>query len=125
MKKVVTIILLTVVAFSFNSFTANAQEENDYFVGEWNVLTEGTPSGDAESTLILKRNDKGKLVGTFQKEGSGPTTLTRVEEKGDSITCYFVTSGYDVYLYLEKIDENEMEGTMMDMFDSYATRKTE
>ena len=115
-------ILFAVVMVSLTSFAANSQDGEDYFVGKWDILTEGTPSGDAHSTLILKRGEDGKLAGTFQSEGKEATKLTRVVEKGSEVTVYFVTSGYDVYLYLEKIDEAKAEGSMMDMFDCYGTR---
>jgi hypothetical protein len=115
-------ILFAAVMVSLTSFAANSQDAKDYYVGKWDVLTEGTPSGDTHSTLILTRGEDGKLTGTFQSPGKDATKLTRVEEKEDNVTCYFVASGYDVYLYMEKIDQDKMEGSMMDMFDSYATR---
>lgn len=117
-------ILIGVIFFisSSSSVLVNAQTtSDDYFAGKWNVLVEGTPSGDSNAILILKRVD-GKLKGTFQSEGKVPAELTRVEEKGGEVTCYFVASGYDVYLFMEKVDENKTEGTMMDMFDAYGTR---
>jgi len=121
MKKVM-MILVAAIMVSLSSYATNSQDGKDYYVGKWDVLTEGTPNGDAHSTLILKRGEDGKLTGTFQSPGKEPTKLTRVEEKDDNVTCYFVASGYDVYLYMEKTGENKMEGSMMDMFDSYATR---
>lgn len=121
MKKMM-MILFAAVMVSLTSFAANSQDGEDYYVGKWDVLVEGTPSGDVHSTLILTRGEDGKLTGTFQSPGKDVTKLTRVEEKEDNVTCYFVASGYDVYLYMEKVDENKMEGSMMDMFDSYATR---
>lgn len=123
MKKLM-MFLFTAAIISLST-SVNAQDGNDYFVGKWNILVEGTPSGDSNSTLILKKGEEGKLTGTFQSEGKEPAKLTRVEINPDDITCYFVASGYDVYIWLEKIDEDNMEGTMMDMFDCYATRKKE
>ncbi len=121
MKKVM-MILFAAVMVSLTSFAESTQDGEDYYVGKWDVLTEGTPSGDSHSTLILTRGEDGKLTGTFQNQGKDVTKLTRVEEKENNVTCYFVASGYDVYLYMEKVDENKMEGSMMDMFDAYATR---
>ena len=121
MKKVM-MILFAAVMVSLTSFAESTQDGEDYYVGKWDVLTEGTPSGDSHSTLILTRGEDGKLTSSFQNQGKDVTKLTRVEEKENNVTCYFVASGYDVYLYMEKVDENKMEGSMMDMFDAYATR---
>lgn len=123
MKK--TMMIFVGMFFMLATLTLNAQNPPaDYFAGKWNILIEGTPSGDSNSILILKRVD-GKLKGTFQSEGKAPAELTRVEEEADEVTCYFVASGYDVYLFMEKLDENKTEGTMMDMFDAYGTRAKE
>lgn len=112
--------------FLFLCLTTNVSAQNapsgEYFSGKWNILTEGTPSGDANSLLIIERNEEGKLGGVFQSEGGKPAKLTRVEETEESITAYFIASGYDVYLWLEKVDDDTVEGTMMDMFDAYGTR---
>jgi len=124
MKKVMMIFVAGLMMVLAN-MNVNAQSEKDYFVGKWDVLVEGTPSGDAHNTLILKRGEDGNLTGTFQSPGNEPTKITRVEESASEVTVYFVASGYDVYLYLEKIDENETEGSMMDMFDAYGTRVVE
>lgn len=119
--KIVKIILAVVIFFMGSSVLVNAQSSDDYFAGKWNILIEGTPSGDSKSILILKRVD-GKLKGTFQSEGKAPVELTRVEEDANEVTCYFVSSGYDVYVFMEKVDKNKTEGTMMDMFDVYGER---
>lgn len=124
MKKMM--MLLTAVVISLVSLTANAQKAGEeYFVGKWDVLTLGTPSGDDHSILILTRGTDGKLTGSFQSKGKEPAKFTRVEEKKDEITCYFVASGYDVYLFLKKTDKDNMEGSMMDMFDATAKRIVE
>jgi len=95
---------------------------NDYFVGDWNVTIMGTPNGDGEALLSLSRKD-GKLVGHFSPPGQQQVKINRTEEDGESLTVYFTSnSGYDVYLYIEKVDEDFVEGTMMDMFDAEGTR---
>ncbi|PKQ65995.1 Rab5-interacting family protein [Labilibaculum manganireducens] len=124
MKKFIMFIFAAVIV-SLTNYSAKAQENADYYAGKWDILTEGTPSGDAHSLLILTRGEDGKLTGTFKSEGKEPSKLTRVEEKDDNVTCYFVASGYDVYLYMEKVEADKMEGSMMDMFDAYATRVKE
>nr|WP_319511980.1 hypothetical protein [uncultured Draconibacterium sp.] len=124
MKKVMMIFVAGLIMMLAN-LNVNAQDEKDYFVGKWDILVEGTPSGDTHNALILKRGEDGNLTGTFQSEGKEPTKITRVEESANEVTVYFLASGYDVYLDMEKIDEDKMEGSMMDMFDCYATRVKE
>ncbi len=98
-------------------------EPADYFVGNWNVLIEGTPDGDTNMEVTILR-EEGKLVGSIAGGGEESMKFTKIEEKADkSITAYFSSaSGYDVYLFLEKKDINSMEGSLMDMFDASAKR---
>lgn len=114
-------ILIGVFALLFCAQETQAQS-TDYFVGKWEILVEGTPNGDATSIFIFERKDD-ELAGVVQTEGQAPIKLSRVEEDGDEITAYFTSaSGYEVYLYLEKIDKNKVEGSMMDMFDASGER---
>lgn len=85
-------------------------------------MVEGTPQGDAINAVVLERKD-GKLTGTILSPGKAEAAkFSKVVEKDKSITAYFSASGYDVYLMLEKTDENNATGSMMDMFDAKATR---
>ena len=94
---------------------ANAQTD---FAGKWQFLVTGTPQGDSEIVLDLKRGEDGKLTGEMTRDGAAPTKLERVEEKpGKSFTAYFKASGYDCYLFAELTGEDEVEGSLMDMFD--------
>jgi hypothetical protein len=102
--------------------TAAATQSTDKFAGRWDVLVEGTPSGDSNLVVDLERKD-GKLSGTVVRDGAAPAKINRVEEKAKSITIYFNSSGYDVYLFMEKKGDNKAEGSLMDMFDATATRK--
>lgn len=100
-------------------------QDTDYFVGKWEIVVTGTPGGDSKSTFVLERKD-GKLGGTMDTPGKPSVNFTRVEEKDNTITAYFTSaSGYDVYLFLEKADDNKATGSMMDMFDATATRIVE
>lgn len=113
--------------FLILSFNANAQTQpvNDYYVGKWNVVVEGTPQGDGKMIVVLERKD-GKLGGTISSNGATePTKITKVEEKEKSITLYFNTTGYDVNLTLEKKDDDHVTGNMMDMFDAKGERVKE
>lgn len=97
----------------------------DYFAGKWNVIVTGTPGGDGKMVVTLVRVD-GKLTGTLLNSGqTEPTKFAKVEEKGNTVTLYFTSSGYDVYLQLEKKDDNNVKGSMMNMFDATGTRETD
>lgn len=104
------------------SLSATAQEKS-FFNGKWNVLVVGTPGGDSKMILNIV-DSEGKLSGTL----IDPTTnkdlfpLTKVEQEQGKITVYFTSQGYDVYLYLEKKDQDNVEGSMMDMFDATGVR---
>ncbi|MDR1511289.1 MAG: hypothetical protein LBS15_00665 [Endomicrobium sp.] len=118
MKKVI-FILIAMFSLSFVVESVYAQKK-DYFVGKWEIEVTGTPSGDTQSYLTLERKD-GKLTGSMKfktEDGQPPIVFTIVEEEGeDKITAYFISQGYDVYLYLKKISEDVIEGSMLDMFE--------
>lgn len=123
MKKVSA--FLVGVFIMFGAIAVKAQiEVKDYFVGKWEVLIEGTPQGDSKMLLALERKD-GKLTGTVTSPGQPASPIKRVEEKEKSTTIYFSSTGYDVYLLLEKKDDNTVTGNLMDMFDAKGKRVIE
>lgn len=95
---------------------AKVQTSTDYYTGQWNLVVAGTPNGDIKMIVTMERKD-GKLDGTINIVDYETTKLTKVEEKGTSVTLYFSASGYDLYMILEKKDENNVTGREMDMFD--------
>lgn len=124
MKKLSTIIV-GMFLFLFSIGLQAQAPSVDFFIGKWDVLVTGTPSGDAHSTLKLERVD-GKLSGDFTSPNEKAIKLSKVEEKADEVTVYFTSSnGYDVFLLLKKKDETHVEGTMMDMFDASGVRIVE
>jgi hypothetical protein len=121
MMLVATFVILATIA-------GKAQEKKaDFFAGKWATITVGTPGGDGKGLIILTRNAEGKLTGySCAANGEGEkTTFSRVDEKEKSVTVYFKARGYDVYIYLEKVDDNHLTGSTMDMFDTTATRVVE
>ena len=126
MKKISMV--LTGMFILLSILTSQAQDkESEFFVGKWKVLVEGTPNGDSYMIVEFTRNDEGKLVGSSSDEkGETPATkFTRIDAKGETITAYWVAQGYDVYLFLEKINDDEVEGSLMDMFDATGKRIVE
>ncbi|MCW3807356.1 hypothetical protein [Plebeiibacterium marinum] len=121
-------ILVTIITMFVFVLTAQAGEkEGDYFVGKWKLLVEGTPNGDSEMLVTFERNEKGEMIGTSgDAAGETPAVkFNRVEVTDDSVTAYWVAQGYDVYIFLEKIDDNSVEGSLMDMFDASGSRVVE
>jgi hypothetical protein len=111
-------LLVVVVIFTFFSFIGktNAQSK-DYYLGKWDIEVLGTPQGDGHAALTLQKVD-GKYSGTFAPPGQKVVKINKVEEKGTELTIYFTSnSGYDVYLYIDKVDDDNVAGSMMDMFD--------
>ncbi|MGR3810881.1 hypothetical protein [Jiulongibacter sp. NS-SX5] len=107
----------------FDVEAERVQAETDYFVGEWEVLIEGTPNGDVTMILSLEREDD-LLSGVFlpMEEGGEEIEITDIEEDGDAIEVFFYAQGYDLNLVLEKEDENNLSGSLAGMFDSSAKR---
>jgi hypothetical protein len=113
------------LVFSTVAKAQEAQAPADYFVGKWSVLATGLPSGDAKNTVTFERKDK-KLTGKMLQDGK-PTAnvFSKVEEKEKSVTAYFTSNGYDCYLFLERKDDNNVIGALMDMFDCTGVRVIE
>ena len=118
--------MMTAILMVLAIGVANAQSD-DFFAGKWKFEVTGMPQGDATMTLTLKRNSEGNLTGNIiQNEGDAPIELTRVDEKkGKSITAYFKASGYDCYIFAEKTGDDEVEGSVMDMFDAIGKKVKE
>lgn len=123
MKKLSAI--LVGMLFFLVCISVKAQDKpKDYFVGKWDLVVEGTPSGDGKMSVAMERKD-GKLTGVVSPPGKPEAVISRVEEKEKSVTLYFNTGGYDVYLFMEKKDEDNVTGSMMDMFDAKGKRVIE
>jgi len=114
MKKILIIISGFILLIS--SQLSNAQDTPDYFVGDWKVVIQGTPNGDAKMEMHLERID-GTLTGNIKNEGMDAITISKVEEKEESITVYYSAVGYDVNMLFKKKDPNNIDGSLMDMFD--------
>ena len=85
----------------FISFTIRAQN-NDYFVGNWNVLVKGIPQGDTKMIFVLEKKDT-LITGVLQDStGKLITKLDKVVVNGTNATIYFYAQGYDVNLVLNK-----------------------
>lgn len=115
------IFCMLTLAFSSRSQTAVPAE---YFAGKWEILVVGTPQGDSKLVAELVRTD-GKLSGNLvnpAEPNADKIQITSIEENGDKISMGFSTQGYDVTIDLAKVDDNNMKGNLMNMFDATAKR---
>jgi hypothetical protein len=88
----------------------------DYFIGNWDVLIEGTPQGNVNVILTLERIE-GKLIGKFTQSGSDQgTTITNISEIENGIIMYFFAEGYDLYLSLKEAEGDKLSGFLIDQF---------
>jgi len=97
------------------SVGSNAQTKTgaDYFVGQWNLLAEGTPGGDQKMIVSLERIE-GKLYWTIKIGEENEIKFSGIEEKETSVTLNFTSNhGYAIKLYLEKKDDNHVSGTII------------
>ncbi|MBK9510718.1 MAG: hypothetical protein IPO04_15305 [Cytophagaceae bacterium] len=120
MRKVNIVVPVLVVLTLLSSFI----QADDYFLGKWEIMVAGTPNGDIKFATDLQRKE-GKLFGelTIPADPNAPAIpITNNEEGTDKITIYFSAQGYDLNLDLEKVDQDNLKGTLMGMFDSKAVR---
>lgn len=135
MKKVSLVLFVLLCTVLTNSFAQTAttptiapaspaKEATDFFAGKWEISILGTPNGDSKMVTTLVRKD-GKLTGELKdvSDASKPAIpITSIEEEEGQITIGFSVQGYDLSLPLKKVDDNNLEGKLMDMFDTKAVR---
>lgn len=112
--------ILTAVFVLLVAISTQAQD-TDYFAGDWKVMIKGTPNGDAEMVMHLERVE-GKLVGEMRVEAMDPTKFQQVAEKETEVTVYYNTMGYDISITLRKVDDNNVKGSLLGMFDATGER---
>ena len=116
-KMILTALFIVVVAIS----TQAQDTSSDYFAGDWKVMVKGTPNGDAEMVMHLERVD-GKLVGEMRTEGMDPAKFQQVAENEAEVTVYYSAMGYDINISLKKVDDNNLKGSLLGMFDATGER---
>lgn len=107
-----------------NMFDAVATRlQDDFFAGKWEITFLGTPNGDGKLLTDLIRQE-GKLTGEL-KDPSGqidPIKITRIDEIENGIEIFFTAQGYDVSVILNKVDNDNLKGSLINMFDAKAAR---
>ena len=97
--------------------SATMAQSSDYFIGDWEVQIKDTPMGTISVVLTLERVD-GKLAGKFVDKASGvETKMNQITEQGTGLTLSFTAEGYgDLYLTLQRADDENVTGSLMDSF---------
>jgi len=123
MKRI--IVLLTLIVMCTTTWTQQA-DNAAFFAGKWNVTVTATPMGDVTLLMNLEMKE-GKLTGNISDPATGNEVaeIYSIEVRENSITVSFNAEGYDVFLSLDKKDENNLTGNMMDMFDATGERVVE
>jgi len=125
MKKASILFFLLFMGMSYKALAQAADTTaTDFFAGKWEILVVGAPNGDIKFVTELTRKD-GKLGGSL-KDPSGampePIPISNVEETKEQVTIFFSAQGYDVNILLNKVDQDNLKGSLMSMFDSTAKR---
>jgi len=109
----------------FTAFSSHAQTAPaDFFAGKWEILVIGTPDGDSKMVADLVRNGgvlSGQLIN--QADSTAEKIPVTVTESGNKLALAFSAQGYDVTIDLEKVDEDNLKGSLMNMFETTAKRK--
>ena len=122
MNKVSLICLFLMLGIIFKS-NAQTTAPADFFVGKWEILIVGTPNGDSKMIVDLVRTD-GKLTGQLSNpaEPTAEKTAVTADSNADLLELAFNAQGYDVTINLKKVDDENLKGSLMGMFDATAKR---
>lgn len=118
-----TLLTLLVLQLSIYSFVMRDQQPSPaYFEGKWAVTVKDTPQGTAVIPMRFETIE-GKTRGFFIEDQSGAEKeMSSVTISGDVLTAYFNITGYDVYVSLKKVDDENASGSLMDMFTAEAKK---
>jgi len=128
--KISKLFLITIIAVSLNgvelSSARQVQYNATYFLGVWDIIPYGLPTGEME--LILSVTSEGDTLKAVISDTAKTTVInvTNVVATGDNsltLSWYDVNNGVDVIVRLNKKDENNLTGTIADMFTLTGKRK--
>jgi hypothetical protein len=114
MKKLITMISLFCLVLTVA--VANVSHNPESFLGQWDLMIEGTPQGDIRVLMTLEKVD-GVLVGKFKMAGTEQETkLSSISGSAESISFSFFAEGYDLYMNLKPDGEDTVKGFLIDQF---------
>ena len=105
-----------------NSTHAQPKPGVSYFSGKWNVLVKGTPNGDAR--MIMDLQTKKDSLSSVMRDSTGKeiSKISSIELSDTSVTVHFTAQDYEVYLVMNKKNEDNIVGNLMGMFDAEGKR---
>lgn len=114
--------VFTIVALFAAITLTKAQTNQNYFIGNWEVLVKGTPQGDVKLPMSFEMKDD-KIIGKITNpETKEVGTMTSVEMKGEELFAAFSAGGYDLTMVIKKKDDDHFGGTLMEMLEVEGTR---
>jgi hypothetical protein len=123
MKKTAVWVFVLVLGMAFQGFAQTASPQ-DFFADKWEILIMDTPDGNKSLVADLIRKD-GKLTGQLREvsntSGDG-LPISNVEEDEKTVKIFFEAQGMDINIHLEKVDQDNLRGSLLGMFDATATR---
>jgi hypothetical protein len=122
MKKLSSLLLVSLLALGSLATLSSFTVSPEYFEGKWAVTVYDTPEGTATIPMRFETVD-GKTIGYFVEDASGTEKeMSSVSITDGVLTAYFNITGYDVYLSLKKVDDENASGSLMDMFVTEAKK---
>ncbi|RXK50679.1 hypothetical protein [Aquirufa rosea] len=118
MKKVSMLLALLAFFVSFQSFSASSFAP-DFFAGKWEIVVVGTPNGDTKLISEITRVE-GKLKAVLK--GEAGDLDASVEEKENQVQIFFQAQGMDITMTLTKVDDDNLKGDLLGMFETKAKR---
>ena len=92
------------------------------WLSRWHVLVKGTSNGDARIIMDLQTK-KDSLSGVVRDStGKEISKISSVELTDTSATVHFPAQEYEVYLVMNKKDDDNIIGNLMGMFDAEGKR---
>ncbi len=122
MKKQITL-LTGFLLLAVSPFIHAQPSGEDFFADQWEVFVEGTPNGDVTFVMNLVREDE-ELSGTLGV-GEEAIEIVRIQEREESIRVFFNAEGHFLNLHLRRVDENNLDGDLVGMFNATGTRIVE
>lgn len=113
------------VLLLFFASTSQAQNNETYFIGKWDIRIVGLPEGDKEALVKFEKKD-GKLTGTIMdKADKQVAAFTTVEQKDSTVVVKFDYTSGEVRITLVKKDDKNLTGELNGQFDIAGIRQKE
>lgn len=124
MKKVSMFFAMIAFLLSFQSFSATRLAP-DFFAGKWELVIVGTPNGDTKLIGEFTRVDGALKALLKDPKGENGDMAATVEEKENQIQIFFQAQGMDITMTLSKVDDDNLKGDLLGMFETKGKRLKE